>query len=413
MTVGIERFAAYVPQYALRLDDLAVARGLPAERFRQAFGVREMSIPAPCEDAVTLAATAGARVLRAANASPRSVGMLIVATGSGVDHTKPVASFVQELLAIGSTSRVFDVKHGAYAGTAGVMAAADWVRAGGARDRRALVIAADTVRHGIGSADEPIQGAGAVAMLIEPQPRAIVLSDDSGIHSAPAHDVWRPLGSRELIVDAGASVARYLEALEHAFGAFRAHERPPLEPDEGLSDRLAHILYHAAFPSMAALAHRRLVEIDWKASPARWARVAERLDAEAARSFGELAAQGVEIGGRVGHTHTATVYLGLAALLEAEGRKLGGRRIGVFSYGGGSCSEFFTGFVPAGVANVADAGIAAMLSGRSMIDVATYERLHRAAEQGGEPPAGFAGEFVYQGVTDGRRRYAALSRPAA
>ena len=63
--VGIERLAVYVPQYALRLTDLAAARGTPAEKLTAGLGVREMAIAPPCEDVVTLAATAGARSDRA------------------------------------------------------------------------------------------------------------------------------------------------------------------------------------------------------------------------------------------------------------------------------------------------------------------------------------------------------------
>src|SRR5262249_16630534 len=43
MTVGIERLAVYVPQYALRLADLAVARGVPPEKLTSGLGVREMA----------------------------------------------------------------------------------------------------------------------------------------------------------------------------------------------------------------------------------------------------------------------------------------------------------------------------------------------------------------------------------
>src|SRR5262249_9240597 len=151
MTVGIDRFAVYVPQYALRLGDLATARGVPPEKLTAGLGVREMAIAAPCEDVVTLAATAGARLLRAAQVDPGEIGMLLVATESGVDHSKPVSIFVHDLLGIGSRCRVYELKHACYAGTAALMTAADWVRAGGRRPRRALGVAAGIARHRIRS----------------------------------------------------------------------------------------------------------------------------------------------------------------------------------------------------------------------------------------------------------------------
>src|SRR5262249_39668310 len=124
-SVGIERLAVYVPQYSLRMTDLAAARGVPAQKLTAGLGVREMAIPAPCEDVVTLAATAGARLLRAANVAPDEIGMLLVATETGVDHSKPVSIFVHDLLGIGSRCRVYELKHACYAGTAALMTAAD------------------------------------------------------------------------------------------------------------------------------------------------------------------------------------------------------------------------------------------------------------------------------------------------
>src|SRR5439155_1582231 len=133
-------------------------------------------------------------------------------------------------------------------------------------------------------------------------------------------------------------------------------------------------------------------------------------DDRAAASYRRQAAPGLAAVARVGNTYTASLYLCLAALLEAEGRTLAGERLGLFSYGSGCCAEFFTGSVPEGVEAVADAGVAALLAGRTFIDVPAYERLVRGGEAGGEPPADFAGEFVFTGVKNQRREYA---RPRA
>src|SRR5581483_3170126 len=135
MSVGIERLAVYVPAYALKLEDLAAARGVAPEKYRDGLGLGEMALVPPCEDVVTLAATAGARLIGAAHLDPAQIGMLLVATETPVDHAKPVASFVHGLLGLSSHCRVWDLTHACYAGTAALMTAADWVRAGGHRVR--------------------------------------------------------------------------------------------------------------------------------------------------------------------------------------------------------------------------------------------------------------------------------------
>ncbi len=413
MSVGIDRLAAYVPCWALPMPALAAARGIPLEKLTQGLGVREMAIAPPCEDVVTLAANAGARLLRAAEIDRGEIGLCLVATESAVDHAKPVGIFIHELLGLGRQCRVYELKHACYAGTAALMTAADWVRAGGVRHRRALVVAADVARYERGSPGEPTQGAGAVAMLVQHDPRALQLGEESAVHAAHVYDFWRPLDHREALVDGKYSITCYLDALAGAFTTYRALERPALGPAETFAERMASLLYHVPFPKMASKAHRRLLELDWRAAEARWAAAEPRLDALVDESFAAQVAPGIEAIARVGNMYTASLYFCLAALLEREGRRLGGRRLGLFSYGSGSCAEFFTGTVPGSVGGVADAGIAAMLAARRAIDVAEYERALDAADAGGEPVAGFAGEFVFHGVRNHRREYARVAAEAA
>jgi hydroxymethylglutaryl-CoA synthase len=250
-------------------------------------------------------------------------------------------------------------------------------------------------------------------MLVGPEPSALVLGDESATYAANVHDFWRPLGRREALVDGKYSVTCYLDALEGAFGAFRRLERPPLGPDEALSDRLARLLYHTPFPKMAMKAHRRLVELDWRAAPGRWPAVEATLEAATERSYRELAAPGLAAVARVGNTYTASLYLCLAALLEQERAALAGRRLGLFSYGSGCCAEFFTGVVPRAVDQVADAGLAALLARRTPIGVEEYERLTADADAGGDPPPAFGGEFVFRGVRSDRREYDRVAAPLA
>src|SRR5439155_21408026 len=85
MSVGIEGLRVYVPQYALRLTELAAARDVPPEKLTAGLGVQEMAIAPPCEDVVTLAATAGARPPRPAPVAPAEIGTLPVAPASAAD----------------------------------------------------------------------------------------------------------------------------------------------------------------------------------------------------------------------------------------------------------------------------------------------------------------------------------------
>ena len=47
----------------------------------------------------------------------------------------------------------------------------------------------------------------------------------------------------------------------------------------------------------------------------------------------------------VGNSYSASLYFGLASLLDNDPEDLAGQRIGLFSYGSGCVGEFFTGVV--------------------------------------------------------------------
>ena len=61
-----------------------------------------------------MAANAGAQLLDKTGTGPQEILQLVVCTESGVDHSKPVASFVQGLLKIGARCRVYEIKHACY-----------------------------------------------------------------------------------------------------------------------------------------------------------------------------------------------------------------------------------------------------------------------------------------------------------
>ena len=171
--VGIEALAVAVPRRYLAIEDLAAARGVDPAKYTVGLGAREMAVADPGEDTVALAATAAARLLCLPHVDRSTIGMLVVGTETGVDHSKPVASFVQGLLDLPRTMRTFDTQHACYGGTAALMAAGDWIASGNADGRTALVICSDIARYGVGTAGEPTQGGAAVAMLVSDRPELL------------------------------------------------------------------------------------------------------------------------------------------------------------------------------------------------------------------------------------------------
>jgi hydroxymethylglutaryl-CoA synthase len=331
--VGVSDIAIYIPQFYLPHDELAEARGIPPEKFREGLGNHKMAILPNWEDSVTMAANAAAQLLEKTGTNPQEIHQLVVSTESGVDHSKPVASFVQGLLKIGSRCRIYEIKHACYGGTAGIVTSIDWIARNYGNSKKALVIMTDVARYGFGSPGEPTQGAGAVALLVEKNPRLLsVDTRTNGIFSKDVFDFWRPTGHRVPIVDGKYSVACYLEAMEEAVSHFRSNVGIPRGR---LLEHLDYILYHMPFTGMARKAHRHFVDTEHVDLGAE---ARQDLYTETFRAKVEPGLLGAR---EVGNIYTGSVYMGLASLLETEQDRVEGKRVGVFSYGSGCGAEFF------------------------------------------------------------------------
>jgi len=408
--VGIEALALALPRRTLHLEDLARARGVDPAKYVAGLGVREMAITDPGEDTVALAATAGRRLLTTHEIDPESIGMLAVGTETGVDHSKPVASFVQGLLGLPRQMRVFDVQHACYGGTAALMAAAEWIASGVAGGRSALIICSDIARYGVQTAGEPTQGAGAVALLVSQRPE--LLSLDLGLNgtsSAHVFDFWRPLGRREAVVDGHYSIECYLEALAGAYRDWRgrAEAREIVRRNAATlpSEQLARIGYHVPFCKMAKKAHARLRRCDLDDVLGAFDEARE--EREASASFEAQVGSSLTLCARVGNIYTGSLYLGLAGMLNSDAAALAGKRVGLFSYGSGCAAEFFSGVVgPRAAEQIARTRLDEVLAARDRVDVAEYERLMALPPE--QPPqiTPAPGTFRFSGVTEFRRQYA-------
>ena len=420
--VGIEALAIAVPERFLSLEDLAVARGVEPAKFTAGLGGREMAVADPGEDTVALAATAVNKLLTAHAIDVNRIGMLVVGTETAVDHSRAAASFVQGCLSLPKHMRVYDTQHACYGGTAALMAAADWIGAGHAHGKAAIVVCSDIARYGLNTAGEPTQGAGAIAMLVSDTPELFELDRGvSGFASTPVFDFWRPLGSREAVVDGHYSISCYLEALSTAYAGYTAValDRETVRHSDALpSEQLAHIAYHVPFCKMAKKAHFHLRKTELEATKGR-ALTGDEAAAEhsaATASFETQVASTLWLASRIGNTYTGSLYLGLASLLHQQAQITGrhgglllqaGKRVGMFSYGSGNSSEFFSGVIgPNASTVIAKADLGELLANRTRIDMHTYETIMKMDHR--HPPAGqpLPGTFRFTGMAAHKRQYA-------
>jgi hydroxymethylglutaryl-CoA synthase len=385
--IGLEALGVAVPDTYLDMAVLARARGVEPGKFLEGLGVKRMSVPAIDEDTVTLAVRAAQQAFKAGSIDPADIGLCIVGTETAVDHSKPVASWVQGLLGLPRTCRVYETKHACYGGTAGLMTALDWQWSGSAKGKKALVICSDIARYGLRTAGEPTQGAGAVALVVSSSPKLLVFTPGAvGTYSNDVMDFWRPLPSKDAVVDGHYSVRCYLEALEGALAAYRA----ATGLQQGASAQWGALCYHVPYPKMAKKAHEALCAAEGRV--------------DAADSFATQVRAGLELPQQVGNVYTGSLYLSVASALQS-GLELEGRLMGLFSYGSGSCAEFWTGEVlPGAQAWVRALNLKQTLDARVELTLEQYEQVMVVRESlDVKPVEGTSGPFRYAG-TDAQKR---------
>lgn len=345
--IGIHDLELATAHHVLDLGLLAEAAGIDPAKYRVGIGQDEMSVLAPDEDIVTMAASAAQPLLQRHGTD--GIRTVLFATESGVDQSKAAGLWVHQLLGLPAHVRVVEFKQACYSATAALQAAIGMITRW--PGERVLVIASDEARYELGSAGEPTQGAGAVAMLISADPALVEIEPVSGVHTADVDDFWRPNDSSTAVVDGALSIRAYLDAVTGAWDDLAARGGPA-------AGTIERVLYHQPFTKMAVKAQRAL----------------------AAHSGADLPAQGLKDASvynrRMGNTYTASLYACLASLLDHDA-DLAGRRIGLFSYGSGSVSELLTGVVQEGYADAARAArVAAALEGRAPLTVQEYRDLH-------------------------------------
>ncbi len=372
---GIDAMAFHGTQYYLEMADLAAARGVDPDKYILGLGQRQMAVATPCEDTVTMATVAAHRALERFDIDPGEIGTLIVGTETGVDHSKPVAVYVHDMLGLAPNCRTFETKHACYGAMAGLTSAMDWISAGRARGRKALIVASDIARYGLNTAGEPTQGAGAVAMVVSEKPRLLELDPTSfGDYTRQVMDFWRPLYSKYAFADGHYSIDCYLDAFS---GAWRDACENAGSWDPLRLDRLAACFYHVPFTKMARKAHHRHCETEW-------GKKVEREDTEQVaairESYDQQVAPWLELNSVVGNIYTGSLFLALMDYLR-KAQPAGGERVSVFSYGSGCGAAFGTGVVTPEAAGLAERlDPATHLEQRRKLDMDRYEELIRLSE---------------------------------
>ncbi len=177
---GLSGLSLYLPRPRVDLRALAEWTGADPSKLVAVVG-DAFRLPGPDEDVYTMAAAATLRLIDAHGIDPATIGMIALGTESSTDNAVGaviVRGMVDDALIHAGRSplpraiEVPEVKHACLGGMYALKSAIRYVQTDG-DDKVAIVIAADIAQYERGTSGEPTQGAGAVAMLVEPRARLL------------------------------------------------------------------------------------------------------------------------------------------------------------------------------------------------------------------------------------------------
>lgn len=357
---GIEAINVYGGATYIDVRELFEARGLDLARFDNLM-MEKKSVSLPCEDPITNALNAAKPIVDDLSEQERhSIELLITSTESGIDFGKSLSTYIHDYLGLSRQCRLFEIKQACYGGTAALQMAVNTIIANVNPSAKALVIATDSARavarH---TYFEPSQGVAAVAMLVSAKPTIFALDVGAyGLHSYEVMDTCRPKPDLEM-GDNDLSLLSYLDCFENSYAAYANKIE-----DVDFETTFDYLAFHTPFPGMVKGAHRKLFR---QLKPSSLEFIEADLQRRVSPSFIYCC--------QVGNVYSATTYLALCSLID-HATINSEKRIGVFSYGSGCSSEFYSGTVtPESKETLAEMQLQSQLDHRYQLSIEEYDKI--------------------------------------
>jgi len=426
LTVGIDDISIYIPRLFLDARDFAKARGMDPDKLQRGLGVSKMAMVDTNQDPACMAANACLRLMERDNLSPKDIGRLYVATESSLDESKAMNSYV-----IGMLEQIYgddsfghcggiECKFACVSGSYALYDNSNWIRAGESEGKSAIVVVSDIAKYDLGSSGEYTQGAGAVAMLVNDNPR--ILQFDPKVTATSIkneYDFYRPFGKETPIVHGQYSNLLYMIQVKKALMTYKEKALSTglikLKEGETILDYIDFLNMHLPYSNMGKKALAYLLRHEWRKLP-RWKNIIDKMgmeepvpkdprgtiesvladsefmtkDHEFTKKFtkteefqevyDQKLASSLIASQMIGNLYTASLYLGFRSCLEFEFQKgidLEGKRMGFGSYGSGSSAMVFSGVIlPRYKEIVKDMNLESEMGNRIKLSLEEYEEIH-------------------------------------
>lgn len=415
MKIGIDSIAFDIPKLYLPIPVLAENRAIEADKLTNGLGLLKMSFPDVHQDVVTMASNATLALIQKENINPREISRIYVGTESGVDSSKPVASYVlsnvESVLGAGSFRNcdVVDLTFACIGAVDALQNCLDYIRLH--PTKKAIVVASDNAKYDLQSTGEYTQGAGAIAMLITSEPRVLSFSKEVGVATEGVFDFFKPrrvFSKEELlssadnpewfgiteneiavykeqpVFDGQYSNQCYISRITEAYAHYKTESGQSGKLYENWGAILMHLpyCYQGRRTFIDIFARENTALLNAQAGDT----LKDKMKALAkSPEYVNLINQKIQpseiASGQIGNIYTGSIFLGLLSTLcyhYQQNSELTHQKIGCIAYGSGSKSKVFEATVEdqwkTVIQNVA---LFETLSQATAIDFATYEKLHK------------------------------------
>jgi hydroxymethylglutaryl-CoA synthase len=316
VNVGILGIEFYTPQYYVDQAELEAHDGVSPGKYTKGLLQQQLGFCMSDEDVNSICLTVVDRLLSRTGVDRNTVGRIEVGSESHVDRAKSIKSVLMRLFPGNHSISGSDHLAACFGGTAALFSAINWIHSPSwDGNSLALVVAGDIAVYGEGPA-RATSGVGAVAMIIGPDAKIVVESEQAVHYSRDIYDFYKAdMASEFPTVDGHLSIESYLEALHYCYSKFHSLHNPVHEFD--------YVCVHSPYCKMAMKASEMLTRINPKLRK-------------------EMVEPSHYLTSRVGNMYCASIFAGLISIIITERVFYEPEKsVLVFSYGSGSSAALF------------------------------------------------------------------------
>lgn len=421
MKTGIDAISFDVANIHLPIKNLAIARNIEPEKLEKGLGLLKMTFPDVHQDTVVFGANALTRLIIDNNIDLKEINRIYVGTESGVDSSKPIASYLVSLIEqkFGEgTLEECDVVDFTFACIGGVDAmqnCLDFVKLN--PTKKAIVVTSDFAKYDLNSGGEYTQGAGAVAMLITANPKIIAFDENWATSTKGVFDFFKPyrtipkeqitansnndswfdnleteieIHKDQPVFDGHYSNQCYMDRTRNAYFSFKKLKKSTDTLYNSWHSIVMHLPYsfqgRRMLSEIYALDNTEKIIADDIAPADYQNKIKEVAKSDTYKSFVTEKLQPAELASSlIGNLYTGSIFMGLLSTLAHfydTNKEVAGTKFGFLAYGSGSKSKVFEGTIqPEWKSAFEKIKLFENLAESVEIDFNTYESLHKKEQK--------------------------------